>query len=227
MFIIKKLFCFSSSEHGCINRELTSITPNTRITAITGNLDYPNLSDVEFVYINNATMTFIPDFTLVTKQFPKFKQLFITDSGLKYVERRQLSKMPQLTRLDLPHNLIESLPEDVFDDLVNLEELYITGNHIKVLPPKLLWNLPKLETFVANKNQIELIPRDFFKNNRELRILYIHINKITRIEMDFTLLPKLTILDLDKNTCINETCYPCNNWRETQQKINRDCTGID
>jgi Leucine-rich repeat (LRR) protein len=229
MFIIKKLFCFSSSDHECFNRELTSITPNTRITAITGNLDYPFLSDVEFVFIKSATVTFIPDFTLVTEQFPKFKQLWIQRSGLKYVERRQFAKMPQLTWLDLVYNRIESLPENVFDDLVNLEYLSVSDNKIKVLPPKLLWNLPKLSRFWASFNHIELIPRDFFKNNRELEGIWIHNNKITRIEVDFTLLPKLKYLHLDKNTCISEVCNRCNigNVREIQQEINRDCAGID
>jgi Leucine-rich repeat (LRR) protein len=229
MFIIKKLFCFSSSGHVCYNNQLTSITPNTRITAITGNLDYPNLSDVGFVEIEDASVTFIPDFTVVTKQFPKFKQLWIERSGLKYVERRQLAKMPQLTWLSLAYNLIEHLPEDVFNDLVNLEELHVGDNKIKLLPPKLLWNLPKLKILWASFNHIELIPRDFFKNNRELEQVWISNNKITRIEVDFTLLPKLTSLNLNNNTCINEECYwSCNieKLREIQQKINRNCTSI-
>jgi Leucine-rich repeat (LRR) protein len=187
------------------------------------------LSDVQRVSINNARVTFIPDFTLVTKQFPKFKQLEIEYSGLKYVERRQLAKIPQLTKLSLFGNAIEDLPEDVFNDLVNLEELDVAANQIKVLQPKLLWNLPKLITFGANDNQIELIPRDFFKNNRQLELISIEQNKITRIEVDFTLLPKLENLNLDRNTCINEECsWSCNieKLRKIQQKINRSCKGM-
>jgi Leucine-rich repeat (LRR) protein len=220
-----KLFGFFTSGHQCSNTELTSITPNTRITSITGNFDYPYLSDVEKVHIYNATVTFIPDLTLVTRQFPKFKQLFITDSGLKYVERRQLASMLQLTKLSLHRNLIELLPEDAFSDLVNLENLNVGDNKIKVLPPKLLWNLTKLKIFGADDNQIELIPRDLFKNNRELTSIWINDNKITRIEADFTLLPKLGLLNLNSNTCINEDCKPCEieRLREIQQKINRSC----
>jgi Leucine-rich repeat (LRR) protein len=186
------------------------------------------LSEVESVSIENTSVTFIPDFTLVTKQLPKFKELWITDSGLKYVERRQLAKMPQLTQLSLYFNHIEHLPEDAFNDLVNLEELYVSYNHIKVLPPKLLWNLPKLKQFGASDNQIELIPRDFFKTNRQLEDLWIQDNKITRIEADFTLLPKLGFLNLKRNTCISEgLCNPCNieKLRQIQQEINRNCTG--
>jgi Leucine-rich repeat (LRR) protein len=191
-------------------------------------LDFSDLSDVVTVYIKDAKVTFFPDFTLVTEQFPKFKQLWIQHSGLKYVERRQLASMPQLTFLSLDRNHIEDLPEDAFSDLVNLEELYVSFNQIKVLPPKLLWNLPKLEVFDASRNQIELIPRDFFITNRELEYLFIYRNKITRIEVDFTLLPKVIILDLSANSCINETCYSCDieKLREIQQEINRNCTGI-
>jgi Leucine-rich repeat (LRR) protein len=225
IFYFIKLFGFFSI-HVCSNTQLTSITPNTRITSITGNFDYPYLSEVEKVHIYNATVTFIPDLTLVTKQLPKVKQLFITGSGLKYVERRQLASMPQLTKLSLHRNQIESLPEDVFSDLVNLENLNVGDNKIKVLPLKLLWNLTKLKIFGADDNQIELISRDLFKNNRELTSIWINDNKITRIEADFTLLSKLGLLNLNSNTCINENCWSSceiERLREIQQKINRSC----
>jgi Leucine-rich repeat (LRR) protein len=186
------------------------------------------LSEVQRVVIDNATATFIPDFTLVTKQLPKFKGLWIIRSGLKYVERRQLAKMPQLTKLSLGLNLIEHLPEDAFNDLVNLEELYVRDNQIKVLPPKLLWNLPNLKDFSARENQIEFIPRNLFKTNRQLEDLWLYGNKITRIEVDFTLLPKLNYLDLIRNTCISKVCNPCNieKLRQIQQEINLNCNGI-
>jgi Leucine-rich repeat (LRR) protein len=220
---------FFFSHNGCISTELTSTTADTRITSIIDNTGNPSLSDVERVSIEYATVTFIPDFKLVTKQLPKFNQLGINYSGLKYVERRQMASMPQLTQLDLNFNQIEDLPEDVFDDLVNLVELEVSSNKIKVLPPKLLWNLPKLKHFWADDNQIKLIPRDFFKNNREMEYLWINDNKITRIEVDFTLLPKLTALNLSSNTCINDdVCNPCEieKLRPIQQKINRNCAGI-
>jgi Leucine-rich repeat (LRR) protein len=173
-------------------------------------------------------VTFIPDLTLFAKQFPKFKELIINYCGLKYVERRQLAKIPQLTDLSVAGNQIEDLPEDVFDNLVNLETLDISDNQIKVLPPKLLWNLPKLKEFGASDNQIELIPQDFFKNNKELESIWIKDNKITQIEVDFTLLPKLSVLYLVENKCINEACYPCEieRLRQIQEKINRNCAGI-
>jgi Leucine-rich repeat (LRR) protein len=204
------------------------MTSDTRITSITGNLDFPNLSDVNLFEIKTTKVTFIPDFTLVTKQFPKFNKLIINFSGLRHVERRHLASMPQLTYLDLYGNQIESLPEDVFNDMVNLEILLVSSNKIKLLPPKLLWNMPKLKEFKANRNQIELIPRDFFKNNRELEKLLIDENKIRRIEVDLSLvLPKLKYLNLEKNTCVSEICSACKteNLREIQQKIDRNCTG--
>jgi Leucine-rich repeat (LRR) protein len=227
---IFEIFFLASTRHFCESTELISTTPDTRITSITGNLDYPFLSDVQSLGISDTKMAFIPDFTLVTRQFQKFNELIIIHSGLKSVDRRQLSKIPQLKLLILAENLIEHLPEDVLSDLVNLEALDVSRNEIKVLPPKLLWNLPKLNEFSANGNRIEVIPRDFFKNNRELEKLWINDNKITRIEVDFTLLPKLKGLDLDGNTCISErgSCYQCEigMLREIQQKINPNCAGI-
>jgi Leucine-rich repeat (LRR) protein len=214
-----------------LSTQLTSIIPDTRIASITGNSDYPNLSDVDTFSINEARVTFIPDFTLVARQFPKFKRLIINSSGLKYVERKQLAKIPQITKLDLARNVIELLPIDAFSDLVNLETLSVAANRIKVLPPKLLWNLPKLKEFFAWSNQIELIPRDFFKNNRELENLWISDSKVTRIEVDFTLLPNLELLNLNNNDCTSERfCSYCKDsfpygreLSEVQQDINRNC----
>jgi carboxypeptidase N regulatory subunit len=183
------------------------------------------VADVQSLGISNANVTFIPDLTLVTKQFPNFKRLYIERSGLKHVERKKLATVPQVTLLNLAENRIEHLPENVFIDLVNLQTLDVSENEIKVLPPKLLWNLPNLKEFWAGENQIELIPRDFFKNNRELEILLINDNKITRIEVSFTLLPKLNHLNLDGNTCISEDCYGCN-IEKLQQKIDRNCAAI-
>jgi Leucine-rich repeat (LRR) protein len=219
---------FFFSHNGCISTELTSTTANTRITSIIDNTGNPSLSDVERVEIKYATVIFIPDFKLVTKQLPKFNKLIINYSDLKFVERRQMASMPQLTDLSVAGNQIEDLPEDVFDDLVNLDTLDISDNQIKVLPPKLLWNMPKLKEFVARNNQIELIPRDFFKNNRELKHVWIDFNIITQIEVDFTLLPKLSVLNLSRNTCISKDCFPCNIdlVRQFQQEINRNCAGI-
>jgi Leucine-rich repeat (LRR) protein len=225
---LKAFFGLFSSRHQCRSSQFTSTTPDARITSITGNLDYPNLSDIETVALNNASVTFIPDLSLFTRQFPKFTRLAIDYSGLKYVERRQLAKIPQLTFLSLAFNLIESLPEDAFSDLVNLEILLVLNNQIKVLPPKLLWNLPKLKDFGADRNRIELIPRNLFKNNLELEHLWIGDNEITRIEADFTLHPQLEYLDMLMNDCISDICDQCDigKLRELQQKINRNCTGI-
>jgi hypothetical protein len=218
----------STSTHSCSSTKLISTTPDTRIASITGNFDYPFWSDVGTVYISDAKVTFIPDFALVTRYFINFNELWIFRSGLKYVERRQLAKIPQLTVLVVADNLIEYISEDSFSDLVNLEILLASDNNIKVLPPKLLWNLPKLKHFAVDRNHIELIPRDFFKNNKELGDLWINDNQITRFEADFTFLLKLKYFDLERNSCFSMACNPCNittNLIDFQQDINRNCTG--
>ncbi|KAL7016094.1 hypothetical protein ACKWTF_016810 [Chironomus riparius] len=99
---------------------------------------------------------------------PNFVQLLIVVSGLKYIERTKLAKMPQLKVLNFYGNHIEHFDEDVFNDLRNLEMLAFVHNKIKVLPSKLLWNLNNLKEILSFYNPIEAIPANFFKNNKKL-----------------------------------------------------------
>ncbi|KAG5667426.1 hypothetical protein PVAND_015406 [Polypedilum vanderplanki] len=210
----------------CFNNKLKSTQQNTQISSITGSLNDQNVSKLRTVNIVSAEVTYIPDFTAVNRKFPKFDQLYIVLSGLKFVERKQLAKMPLLTLLNFFGNEIEFLPEDAFDDLKNLKILAFVQNKIKVLPPKLLWNLPKLVELWAYENPYEIIPRRFFKNNKEVVKLWMGYNKIKKIEVNFKALPKLDVLDLRENDCINlQTCISCGaeNFNDIQEKIDRDC----
>lgn len=163
--------------------------------------------------------------TAARNKLPNFEKLFITFSGLKYVEKSKLAKLTQLKFLNFYGNDIENLDPDVFDDLVNLEHLLFVNNKIKVLPSRLLWNLPNLKSFWAYENPIAEIPIRFFKNNKKIEEIWLGPSKIRKIGVNFKSLLNLKLLDLRKNICINEIlCSTCGVTIEAmQEKIDESC----
>ncbi|KAG5667429.1 hypothetical protein PVAND_015409 [Polypedilum vanderplanki] len=118
--------------------------------------------------------------------------------------------------------------KNIMDKKIDDDEVTVQGRtaSLEFLPPKLLWNLPKLVELWAYENPYEIIPRRFFKNNKEVVKLWMGYNKIKKIEVNFKALPKLDVLDLRENDCINlQTCISCGaeNFNDIQEKIDRDC----
>lgn len=203
-----------------------SIEPNVQISSIDGSFtDGKTFNDVDTINIKQAKVTYVPDFTAANQKFPNFRKLYIVLSGLKYIERSKLAKMPQLEVLNFYGNEIEYFNEDVFNDLKNLEVLAFVKNNIKVLPQKLLWNLINLKEIWSYENPIEAIPIRFFKSNGKLEKAWMGYSKIKKIDVNFKALPLLNLLDLSKNECISElACSTCSLTIEAMQdKIDSQC----
>jgi len=207
-------------------RSLTSTLPNVTITSIVGSFnDGKTYNDVDTVLIRQASILYIPDLTVAKHELPNFTQLLIVVSGLKYVERVKLAKLPQLKVLNFYGNKIESFDEDVFDDLKNLEFLAFVHNHIKILEPRLLWNLVNLEKFWSFYNPTQAIPGTLFTKNKKLVEAMMHSGKIKKIDFNFKTLQNLEVLDLTSNECIDlKGCKTCQlSIGNLQEKIDQQC----
>ena len=106
-----------------------------------------------------------------------------------------------VTRLNLEANKIDKLPQDIFDNLVNLEHLQLNGNQIKELPKGIFDKLTNLKTLILSANKIEKLPKGIFDKLVKLEDIQLATNKIIEIEDDV----------FDKLTNIKSIYIPDNN----------------
>ncbi|RZP03567.1 MAG: leucine-rich repeat domain-containing protein, partial [Flavobacteriales bacterium] len=72
--------------------------------------------------------------------------------------------------LDLQHNNLSTLPEKIFDKLVNLEILDLQHNNLSTLPEKMLDKLVNLAILYLDKSNLALPEK--IKNKKGLQIYY-------------------------------------------------------
>ena len=145
--------------------------------------------------------------------------LVLADNDLHQVSP-QIGRMRQLRMLDLGHNSISSLP----DELGNLDQLtdflYLHDNQLATLPDSLS-NLKRLRYLNISENRFEILPEVIYEmtelrelrvsNNqiqsltesierlRSLRELHLRNNLLTSLPASLSQLPELRLIDLRGN----------------------------
>lgn len=153
--------------------------------------------------IKNGQVTHFPDLMQVTETFPNLNGFGITFTGLKKVEREKLKTLSNLKFFLINDNAIEEIPADAFYDLKNLELIDICRNKIKQLEPTWLTSMPRLRVFKARTNKFQIVPANMFKNNKELEEILFDYNEIVRNEVNYVELPKLKLVTVLQNNCID------------------------
>nr|ABB21036.1 variable lymphocyte receptor A [Eptatretus burgeri] len=130
------------------------------------------------------------------------------DTDRLLLGRNKLSSLPgtafhnlkELTYLNLDTNQLQTLPEGVFDHLVNLDKLYLQYNDLKSLPPRVFDSLTKLTYLSLSENKLQSLPHGVFDKLTELKTLRLDNNQLHSLpEGVFDKLTKITYLDLDNN----------------------------
>nr|AAT70344.1 variable lymphocyte receptor [Petromyzon marinus] len=87
------------------------------------------------------------------------------------------SGIPDNTQaLTVQKNRIESLPEGVFDRLVNLQRLWLNNNQLTSLPAGVFDKLTQLTQLGLWDNQLKSIPRGAFDNLKSLTHIWLYGN---------------------------------------------------
>lgn len=120
--------------------------------------------------------------------------------------RSDMAKMMDCSTIDLSHNAIDSLDENIFEHNVNLESLNLDNNQLKVLPAKVFDGLMNLESLSIKWNLLESLPENLFKFNKNLKNLDLSHNKLARIPPEILSdLPKLSFASFQDNICVDST----------------------
>ncbi|XP_049865245.1 protein artichoke [Pectinophora gossypiella] len=161
---------------------------------------------------------------------PKLRRLEITDCGINLIHMRALSllptlselslsnnkindatmvgratrDLPNLTLLNLNHNLIDKLNEGAFVDQPMLEKLYLSNNNINIIHHGAFHRVPKLRIVDLNYNQISQIhPESFLQQSgsgvEELTLIGNQIMHISEFRALLDALPRLRFLDMSDN----------------------------
>ena len=96
------------------------------------------------------------------------KTLILADNKIKVINCNSLCGLNNLIDLDLSGNLINSIDQDVFQDLIKLEKLWLNNNDINKLELYELERLDNLKEIYYSQDQNEI-----FDQNRNIqKILY-------------------------------------------------------
>ncbi|XP_066303429.1 relaxin receptor 2-like [Branchiostoma lanceolatum] len=106
-----------------------------------------------------------------------------------------------VTRLNLQHNLIESLQNNSLGKLTALQSLNLRGNRIRTLPAGAFKGLTNLRQLYLSENLLESLPAGAFQGLQRLKWLYLQKNELRSLHADvFQGLNSLNWLDLRFNS---------------------------
>ena len=114
-----------------------------------------------------------------------------------------LKFFPNIQELNLSHNQLTELPENIFNNLNQLQILWLSGNQLTQLPENIFNNLNQLQILWLNGNQLTQLPENIFQKLIQLQTLWLSGNKLTQLpENIFNNLNQLEELSLSHNQLI-------------------------
>lgn len=150
---------------------------DNQIHEISGH-DFMNLMNIEKVDIGHNSVTSIPSEKI---EYPKCKSLSIKGNRLQKFPT-SISDVRTLEKLDLSENKINSIEDDAFVGLENLEELDLSFNELTYLPSS-VGKLTKLKKLNLSGNKIGSLPKEF-ENLISLESLGLDNNPIGRAPVE-------------------------------------------
>lgn len=183
-------------------KNLNIDSPNTRVVSIKVNhMKSRGNSDVKVVKIADEKIVYLPQG--FGSFFPAIDALYVFDSQLQHLNRRDFVGVEKLKSISFYKNQIADIPDDALADLTVLRFLSFNGNQISKIPLILLHNLLILEEVSFRFNYITHVSANIFANNKKLRVINFNHNKIVGFSADLVYLPSLKQLYLNQNECID------------------------
>lgn len=149
------------------------------------------------------------DLTRALQSPEKVYQLRLKKKKLKQIPSEVFTSFPNLSSLDLSHNLIDSIPASL-GNLVNLKYLNLSHNKISLFPAE-LGSLAQLQKLVVNNNNIEALPSSI-GNLQKLEYIDLWSNELGSIPEEIknisgnlkTLDLRAILFDIDQQKKIRE-----------------------
>lgn len=144
-------------------------------------------------------------------------------NNLKWLERDSFNNLSSLEAIDLDYNKIQTLPKCVFHNLENLniisfahnvlndfnqdwfsgtpklELLFLNNNRLRNIPRKAFSKFGNLRSLTLEENWIDYVDPDAFEGTSQLIELYLNNNRIKYLNLDFSNIPSMKVLNIDGN----------------------------
>lgn len=139
------------------------------------------------------------------------------------VDQHVFNKMTECAVIDLRRNGIKIIEKTYFVLLIHLDTLNLDENSIQSLPNNVFDDLKSLRKISMRKNLLESLEADLFKFNDQLEFVDFSFNKISRISpQTFSDYP-ISLVSLRGNLCI-DSAYSEAEWENLKADIKTLCS---
>ncbi|XP_052084445.1 slit homolog 1 protein-like [Mytilus californianus] len=110
------------------------------------------------------------------------------------------SALNKLKFIDLSDNHIESIPNQLFDGIPNVQTLILRNNWINFISVSAFFGASNLEYLDISKNHLPAIQSSFCKFMYQVKYINISSNRLTHLDMDdMSNCETMTVFDISKN----------------------------
>uniref|UniRef100_A0A0K0F742 Toll-like receptor TOL-1 (projected from Caenorhabditis elegans ortholog tol-1) n=1 Tax=Strongyloides venezuelensis TaxID=75913 RepID=A0A0K0F742_STRVS len=160
------------------------------------------------VYLKNLMLPVLRSHDFLARF--RLKELSITESGIKRVEKSAFNTLLNLESLDLSDNLLEEFDGESLPKAHRLKRVYLSKNEIRKIDPNLINILPQLNELSLENNQFTELPSllEDLSNKKRLQRVSISNNPFRcdcydRFKMQYWLVDNQHhVSDYDKVYCV-------------------------
>lgn len=204
MYVLFFFLAIVLSCHGCPDRCLCSLQTvkcqNQDLDAIPHSIP----ANTKFLFVTGNNISSISVASFPTR-LDQLTDLYLGGNGMEYVEEMVFDNLPNLLRLDLSNNRIQSFSEKAFPDdnklqLLNLSRSFHNHSSIDVVLNFLRsGSLLQLTALDLSSNDLVLLP-DVFGNLSSLVSLSLQNSSVISVQNGTLRVPPLRDLDLRDNS---------------------------
>lgn len=125
------------------------------------------------------------------------KNLYVFKNGIETLDQQDFIGLENLEMLDLSQNKLKELPDHVFEPLTSLRNLDLSSNQITLISQESFVGLKLLERLYLHSNTIKSIHPAAFDGLEQLLELKLYKNELTTVPV--LKMPHLLLLDLRFN----------------------------
>nr|ANG08900.1 toll family protein LongTollB [Parasteatoda tepidariorum] len=176
----------------------------TRTTLTIGPTTFMKVRELENLDLANNNIIMLPEYPfcgLINLKLLNLSGNGLQDAKLLGLEERKLFPcIPELQMLDLSHNRLKYLTDEVLSSLRRLRNISFSDNHISQMSPYALIGLQRLQFIDLSNNKLSEFHPHFFHHSTELREILLRNNSIAGFPSAlFRSLSQLSHLDVSHN----------------------------